>query len=470
METLTKTSLFRLLKPGKKVFLIGIGGVGMSALARVLAAYGLEVSGSDSKESRTVKKLRAEGIPVAIGHHAGHLSSAEWAIYSSAIAKNNPELKQAEALALATYHRAEVLAHLMNQAISLVITGTHGKTTCSALASFLLTRSGLEPTCLVGGEILNYESNVILGRRHLFVAEVDESDKSQLFFIPDFALITNLEADHLDVYHDLAGLKHSFRLFLDRVKKTGRVIYCFDDPNLRELIAQEQIPGAVSFGMSAGADYHAGEVSLDGFKSRYTLYRHGKKVDTVELAIPGLHNVLNSLGVIALLASFGLLPSRFLHFLKEFRGTSRRLEVKLDRPELLVIDDYAHHPTEVRASLRALRALGRRTTVVFQPHRFSRTFHLAHEFSEAFDHADRVVLTDIYAAGEENVNQVKVSSIYEVVKQSGHPNVHLVARENLIDFLSTSRSKNELIAFLGAGDIGEIANEFADRFKSADLS
>lgn len=470
METLIKTNLSHLLSPGKEVCFLGIGGVGMSALARVLAARGLKVRGYDSKEGGSVQKLRAEGIPVITGHRPVHLSSAEWVVYSSAISKNNPEFKRAEALELSIYHRAEVLAHLMNQAISLAITGTHGKTTCSALASFLLTRAGFEPTCLVGGELLNYGSNVILGRTHLFVAEVDESDRSQLFFTPDFALITNLEADHLDVYHDLTDLKNSFRVFLDQIKKTGKLIYCFDDPNMRELISQDKIQGAVSYGMTAEADYYAHEVSLDGFKSRYVLYHHGKKVDTVELSVPGLHNVLNSLGVIALLGSFGVRLDRFLPFLKEFRGTARRLEVKLDLPNLLVIDDYAHHPTEVRASLRALRGLGRRTTVVFQPHRFSRTLHLAREFSEAFDYADRVVLTDIYGAGEENIRHVKTSSIYDAVKQSGHPNVHMVPRGQIIDFLTENRNPNEIVAFLGAGDIGEIANEFADRFKSAHLS
>lgn len=458
--------LIRLIQKGKKVFLVGIGGIGMSGLARILTAHGLEVSGSDAKRGRMFGQLESEGIHVAFGHDTTSIEGQDWAIYSSAISKTNPEFTKAEALGIPMFHRAEVLSFLMNQVISLAVTGAHGKTTSSALTSFLMTEAGLRPTCVVGGEILNYASNVVVGDPHLFVAEVDESDRSQLHFYPDFALITNLDSEHLDVYQDLDDIKRSFRTFIDQVKTTGQVIYCAEDPNLNEIAAQAP-SGATSYGLLDSADFSAKEIVVDGFRSTYTLVERGKEIDKVHLSIPGLHNVLNSLGVIALLRSFGLSYDQFLALIPKFRGTGRRLEIKLDRKELLVVDDYAHHPTEVSATLRALRSLGKRVTAVFQPHRFSRTRHLANEFSHAFDHADRVLLTDIYSAGEDNPNQVDSSLIYESVKRGGHPCVEYLKRSDIVDFLLSENHSEAVIAFLGAGDIGEIANEFATRFESA---
>lgn len=455
-----------LIDRGKKVFLIGIGGVGMSALARILAAQGLEVNGSDVKRGRTVTKLEADGIQVVIGHDASLIDRLDFVIYSSAISKTNPDFTKAEMLHLPIYHRAEVLSFLMNRVISIAITGAHGKTTSAAFISFLMTQAGLKPSCLVGGEILNYGSNAIIGDPNLFVAEVDESDRSQLHFSPDFALITNLDVEHLDVYKDIADIKSSFRRFVDQVKTTGKVIYCLDDPNLKEIM-MEASSSAVSYGFSTHSDFYAKDIVLEGFSSKYLLVERGEKINEVSLTIPGAHNVLNSLGVIALLRSFGLRYDQFFKFMSEFRGAGRRLEVKLNRQDLLVIDDYAHHPTEVNATLRAIQSLGRKTTAVFQPHRFSRTLHLASEFSQAFRCADRVILTDIYGAGEENPNQVNVNLIYDAVKKGGHPNVWVVGRSEIIDFLMTHREGEEAVAFLGAGDIGEIADEFASRFESA---
>ena len=466
MEAHVRTELIDLLSPGKKVFLIGIGGVGMSALARILLSRGLQVSGSDTKRGRMVKRLEEEGIHVLTAHGSSFDERPDWVIYSSAIGKHNPDVTNAVSLGIPMYHRAEVLSFLMNRVISLAITGAHGKTTSAAFTSFLMTQAGLKPTCLVGGEILNFGSNVLMGDPHLFVAEVDESDRTQLHFSPDFALITNLDAEHLDVYRDLTDIKDSFRRFIDQVKTAGRVVYCLDDPHLRE-ITSERPAGAVSFGLSAASDFHARDINLNGFHSNYVLYERGERIEQIQLSIPGIHNVVNSLGVVALLRSFGLRYDQFLRFISEFRGAGRRLEVKLNRKDLLVIDDYAHHPTEVRATLQALQGLGRKTTAIFQPHRFSRTAHLAQEFSQVFRCADRVLLTDIYGAGEENPNQINVRLIYDAVKESGHPDVRMIGRHEIIDFLVAHLDGEGTIAFLGAGDIGEIADDFASRFEDS---
>ncbi len=461
-----RKELSYLIEGSKRVFLIGIGGVGMSGLARVLAAYGLEVSGSDAKQGRTTTRLVAEGIQVVSGHGTALVDRADLVIYSSAILKTNPDFIKAQNLGIPIYHRAEVLSFLMNRVISIAITGAHGKTTSSAFISFLMTQAGLRPSCLVGGEILNYGSNAIIGDPNLFVAEVDESDRSQLHFSPDFALITNLDSEHLDVYQDITDIKNSFRRFVEQVKTAGRVVYCLDDAHLKEIMSEAPTGAAVSYGIVNHGDFYAKDIVLEGFASKYTLVERGEKINEVCLSIPGVHNILNSLGVVALLRSFGLRYEQFLKFMNDFKGAGRRLEVKLNRRDLLVIDDYAHHPTEVNATLRAIRGLGKKTTAVFQPHRFSRTLHLANEFSQAFHSADRVILTDIYGAGEDNPNQVDVHLIYEVVKKGGHPDVRVVRRSEIIDFLMAHREGDEAIAFLGAGDIGEIADEFASRFEN----
>ncbi|MBI4367766.1 MAG: UDP-N-acetylmuramate--L-alanine ligase [Candidatus Omnitrophica bacterium] len=461
-----RKELIRLLERGKKVFLIGIGGVGMSALARILASRGLDVSGSDAKKSRQTLQLEAEGIPVFLGHAASFVERPDFVIYSSAIANDNPDFQKVKSLVIPLYHRAEVLSFLTNQVISLAVTGAHGKTTSAAMTSFLMTEAGLKPSCLVGGEILNYGSNVILGDPHLFVSEVDESDRSQLYFSPDFALITNLDAEHLDIYKDITDIKDSFQKFIEQIKETGHVTFCQDDPHLREIASKASV-SASSFGLTQEADFSVKDAVLEGWRSQYVLMERGKEIDQVRLSIPGLHNISNSLGVIALLRSFGLNYDQFLKLIPNFRGASRRLEIKLNQKDLMVIDDYAHHPTEVLATLKAVRGFGKKTTAVFQPHRFSRTAHLADGFANVFSAADRVLLTDIYGAGEKNPNQIGVDLIFEAVKKSGHSNVRMIHREQIVDFMMAHRDGAEVVVFLGAGDIGEIADEFASRFENA---
>lgn len=458
-----RKDLSEFLTAGKKVCFVGIGGVGMSALAQVLKSRGLEVSGSDARESKMTVRLAKTGIKVMIGHQAANVDGVDWIVNSSAIAHDNPEMMRAGELEIPVFHRAEVLSFLMNNAISIAVTGTHGKTTCSAFVGFLARSAGYNPSCLVGGEIRNFKSNVMLGDTHLFIAEVDESDRSQLFYEPDFALLTNLEAEHLDIYKDIEDLKQSFREFVYQVKKTGSVVYCLDDANLKEIVSQVgDAASTVSYGLTSPADYTAKDVLLSGFSSSYTLVEQGKVIGEVNLSIPGRHNVLNSLGVIAVLRRFGLNFDQILPYMNQFTGAGRRLEVKLKREDLVVIDDYAHHPTEVKASLEAVRELDMHTTAVFQPHRYSRTVFLAKDFSNAFRFADRVIITDIYGAGEKNPNQVASDLIYQSVKSIGHPNVQIVPRAAVIDYLIRHRIDRDAVVFLGAGDISELADEFAN--------
>ena len=487
-----------LLENSRRVYFIGIGGVGMSALARVLKHRGLEVSGSDSCESRTTRELAGAGIPVYIGQNQIAFGDSDLIIYSSAIRADHMELKAAREAARKVHHRAEILSSLFNQAkTSVAVTGTHGKTTTSSMISFILSDLGRNPTCLVGGEVLNLGTNTLLGNPDLWVSEVDESDRSHEFYAPNYAVLTNLEEDHLDNYKDLEDLKRSFEKFLANTRNPGLIIYSEDDAVLRELVEASGRPHA-GFGFSPSADFSAQNIELRAalipgcshrgsvdsrfsaearipggrgnddfsFGSEFDLYEAGFFVKRLRLFVPGQHNIANALGSIVLLSSLGIDFESLAGPLSRFRGARRRLEIKYRSAELTVIDDYAHHPTEVRASVGALRSLGKPVTVIFQPHRFSRTLHFFKDFGRAFQEADEVILTDIYGAGELNPDNISVRCIYEEVLKSGHRAVRIVPKKEIIPYLFSRPKSEEVIAFIGAGDIGELADEFADRFKT----
>ncbi len=455
-----------LVGSSQKAYFIGIGGVGMSALARVLKHRGLRVAGSDARESRTVRALNAEGIQVQIGQNEFRDQDADLFVYSSAIAGENFQLKQARACGKKVFHRAEILASLLNQAkTSVAITGTHGKTTTSSMISFVLTELGRRPTCLVGGDVLNFDTNTLLGDPDLWVSEVDESDQTHELYAPNYAIITNLEEDHMDHYRDRAHLELSFRNFLSNMRNPGLVVYFGGDSGVTRIVQESGKP-AVSFGFTPENDFSAGEISLDGFGSEFDLYEEGFFVTRMKLSVPGRHNIANALAATAVLTQLGVDIEDIQKVLVHFRGARRRLEIKWKSDSLMVIDDYAHHPTEVKASVSALKNLGKHLTVIFQPHRFSRTQYFIKDFAKAFEGADELILTDIYAAGEANRDNVSVCSIYEEILQSEHLPVHMMTKKEIIPYLMRGRGPEGIVAFLGAGDIGEVADEFALRAKS----
>ena len=455
-----------LLDSSRRIYFVGIGGVGMSGLAKVLRHRGFEVAGSDRKESRSVRELKQLGISVHIGQEEPFVKEKDLLVYSSAISPNNPDLVWARERNLPVIHRAQALASILNFAeTSIAITGTHGKTTTSAMISFVLSETGRHPTCLVGGDIANLGTNAILGGNEFVVSEVDESDGTQEYYIPHYVVLTNLEEDHLDHYVDLEDLKCCMARFLSNLKNPGLVVYSKQDPVLRELIPASGRP-SLSFGLTPEADIHAEKIRLEGFHSEFELFHEGFFVSKVLLSVPGLHNVLNALGAIAVLLEVGLDLDEILETLFRFHGARRRLEVKLDINNMIVIDDYAHHPAEVVASLGALSRLGKNLTVVFQPHRFSRTRYLGPQFGQAFGEAHELILTEIYGAGEENPENVTSELIYQSVRKANHPSVKMVPKAQVIDYLLSGNSREGVIAFLGAGDIGEVADEFARRVKS----
>ncbi|MBN1689241.1 MAG: UDP-N-acetylmuramate--L-alanine ligase [Candidatus Omnitrophica bacterium] len=449
----------------RHAYLIGIGGVGMSALARVLKHQHLEVSGSDIRESARTRELKQAGIPVAIGQSQVAFGDADLVIYSSAIRNEHLELLAARASGLKVYHRAEILSSLLNRAkTSVAVAGTHGKTTTASMISFVLTELGKNPTCLVGGDVLNLGTNTVLGSDDLWVSEVDESDQSHELYTPNYSVITNLEPDHLDHYEDMQAIRKSFEVFISNGRDPGLVVYFNEDVGLREIVSLSHCP-AISYGFSEEADFSAGNICYMPFGLEFDLFEESFFVTKVRLSVPGRHNIANALACIAVTVQLGCEPEEVARILTRFRGAGRRLEVKHESSEMIVIDDYAHHPTEVKASISALKKSGKPLTVIFQPHRYSRTRYFLREFANAFDGADQLILTDIYSAGESNVHQIDISSLYHEIKNDIP--VRILRKQEIIPALCAEHNLNGIIAFLGAGDIGDIADEFANRLKGA---
>jgi UDP-N-acetylmuramate--alanine ligase len=454
------------LEGKKRIHFVGIAGIGMSGLAKALKSFGYGVSGSDVKEGVMMDDLRRRGIAIYKGHEAGHAEGADLIVYSSAIRGDNPEKRYAESRNIEFVHRSDLLAHFIRQGESVGILGTHGKTTTSSMASYLMTGLDFDPTCFVGGVMANYGDNVLLCGNRWMVAEIDESDGTHLKFAPTNVILTNLEEDHLDHYSGIEDIKDHFRRFFKGLAPETRVAYCSDCPNVRDVMAGANVR-KISYGFNEGAEYSAANIELDGLSTAYRLVVRGRIAGEVRLQVPGRHNVANSLGNIALLHSMGISLEAILKIFPGFKGVKRRLELKLDDPGLSVVDDYAHHPTEVSASLDALKASGRKVTCVFQPHRYSRAISLAGTFGPSFASADRLILTEIYAAGETNTKGIDSGVIYDAVSGSGHPNILRLPKEKVVEYLLRNSGAHEIIAFLGAGDITEIADRFVESYKSA---
>lgn len=450
----------------KKVLLLGIGGVGMSAVARVLKHKGYAVAGIDSCESKTTRSLREMGIEVSSKFSLPDLDRVDAIIYSSAIPRDSMEFQAAKERGIRIFHRADVLSYLLNQAeTSIGVTGTHGKTTTSSMISYVLCGMAQNPTCLIGGEVLNFGSNTILGDSGIWVAEVDESDKSHEKYALNYVVITNLEQDHVENYHDLHELSVSFDRFLKNVQFPGLVVYSGEDELLAETVVRSGKP-RVSVGFSTSFDYAALNIASTPFGSEFDLWEAGLPVVRVTLNVPGRHNIMNALCSIAVLTQMGYELDIVCQTLSGFKGAGRRLQLKGQVAGLSIIDDYAHHPTEVRASIAALRTMEKKVTVVFQPHRYTRTAYFFKEFAEALKTADEVILTDVYSAGEKNPGNVSTELILDEMVRLGHGHVNLVPREALLGYLGSLRDLSGILAFMGAGNIGGIADEFTSRLKS----
>jgi len=440
--------------------MIGIGGAGMSGIAEVLKSRGHDVSGSDLKESAYTRRLSEAGITVYIGHDTGQVGGAEQVVISTAIPKTNPELLEARRRSIPVLPRAAALASILEGSRSVAVAGTHGKTTTTSMTAHVLKSLGENPTALVGGELNDIGSNVAFGRTDLVVAEADESDRSLLYLCPQVAVVTNVEFDHPDFYSSLEDVVETFSAFLAALPPDGHLVTCADDPICLQLASEAPCP-STTYGISGG-DLRA---EVLGPQS-YRLFENGEERGTVELGVYGRHNVLNSLAAAATARWLGHDALEAARTLTDFGGVRRRFQLKGVRAEVRVVDDYAHHPTELSATLEAARSTvsGGRVIAVFQPHRYSRTRVLYKEFGNSFGSADAVVVTEVYGAGEIPQPGVNGKLIVDSICETpGHPEVFYLPQQDAIPRVLRDVSEpGDLILTLGAGDISQVGEELLE--------
>ncbi len=444
-----------------KIHMIGVGGAGMSGVAEVLKSRGHTVTGSDLKESPYTRRLRGAGITVYIGHAAGRVGDADQVVISTAIPKTNPELLEARRRSIPVIPRAAALASILEGARSIAVAGTHGKTTTTSMTAHALKALGENPTALVGGELNDIGSNVAFGRADLVVAEADESDRSLLQLRPQAAIVTNVEFDHPDFYASLDDVVDTFSKFVASLPGDGHLVVCAEDPSCSRLVAEAPCP-ATTYGLSAGA--LRAEILTP---NTYVLSEDGSQRGTVELGVYGRHNVLNSLAAAGIARWLGHDAYEAARTLRDFGGVRRRFQLKGERSQVRVVDDYAHHPTELSATLEAARATmasDGRLIAVFQPHRYSRTRKLHREFGEAFTSADAVLVTEVYGAGEMPQPGVNGKLVVDALCETrNHPDVYYIPQQDDIPrVLRDVSERGDVVLTLGAGDISRAGEELLD--------
>jgi UDP-N-acetylmuramate--alanine ligase len=445
-----------------KVHFVGIGGIGMSGIAELLLNLGYRVSGSDLKGSDVTERLASLGGEIFIGHRAENVADdVDVVVTSSAVRRSqNPESLVARSRGVPVIPRAEMLAELMRLKEGVAIAGSHGKTTTTSLIATVLAHAGLDPTAVVGGKLNALGSNAKLGKGELMVVEADESDGSFLRLQPTIAVITNIDAEHLDHYGTIEALQAAFVQFADSVPFYGLAVMCLDHPVVQQLIPRVG-KRVVTYGFSPQADFRAEQVQLGPFKSQFVVTRHGARVGTVELKMVGAHNILNALAVVAVADELAIPFAHTKAALAGFAGVQRRFTVRGEAKGAIVVDDYGHHPAEIKATLAGARASfpDRRIVVAFQPHRYTRTRDLMGEFATAFNDADALFLTEIYAAGEDPIPGVSGAKLAEAVQACGHRDVEFVERGPLAARIAAKTTANDLIITLGAGDITHVGDE-----------
>jgi UDP-N-acetylmuramate--alanine ligase len=458
-----------LLGKTRHVHFVGIGGIGMSGIAEVLLTLGYAVSGSDLVESETTRRLARMGARVDIGAHAGEHVTADIdvLVISSAVTFSNPEVVRAREMKVPVIPRAEMLAELMRMKHGIAIAGTHGKTTTTSLVGTVLREAGRDPTVVVGGKLRALGTNARLGQGEYLVAEADESDGSFLLLSPIIAVVTNIDPEHLDHFGDMDEVRAAYLKFIHRVPFYGLAVLCIDNVNVRGLLPHVN-KRFVTYGTAPDADWQARELRVEGLETIFEVWRVGERLGTVRLHMPGRHHALNALAAIAVADDLGIPWRLAAHALEEFGGIHRRFEVRGEERGILVVDDYGHHPEEIRATLRAAReGFGRRLVVAFQPHRFSRTHDLFDDFLGAFDDADLLVLTEIYPAGERPIAGVTGDALFQALERRGHLDVRFVrSRERLADQLLSTVCAGDLVLLLGAGDIYRTADELLALLRS----
>lgn len=450
----------------QKVHFVGIGGIGMSGLAEVLLNLGYQVSGSDLVESETTLRLRKLGAEIAIGHRAENLKEADVVVISSAVRPDNPEVLSAQERLIPVIPRAEMLAELMRMKYGIAIAGAHGKTTTTSMIATVLAQAGLDPTAVIGGKLNSFGSNAKLGEGEILVAEADESDGSFLQLSPIIAVVTNIDPEHLDYYKDLPRLQEAFLKFINRLPFYGLAILCADCENIQSLLPRIR-KRFVTYGLNRKANFWAKDISYEGIQTTFTAGKGNQVLGEITMRMPGRHSVYNALATLATAAELDIPFSVVQQALASFSGVQRRFEIKGEVAGIMVVDDYGHHPTEIKATLRAAKeGWQRRTVVIFQPHRYTRTRDLFKEFLTAFQDADVLVLTGIYPAGEDPLPGITAQGLYEGIKGYGHKDVSLILdKKDILAQVLPRLKSGDMVITLGAGDIWKVGGELINQLK-----
>jgi UDP-N-acetylmuramate--alanine ligase len=452
----------------RKLHFVGIGGIGMSGIAEILLDQGFKVSGSDRALSEVTERLQHLGASIFEGHRTNNIASdVDTVVYSSAVQPDNPEILEAQRRKIPIVRRAEMLAEVMRLKYGIGIAGTHGKTTTTSMTSLVLMEGGLDPTVIVGGKLSGLGgTNARLGRGEFIVVEADEYDRSFLSISPTIAVLTTLETDHLDCYRDLEDIKSAFIQFANKVPFYGFIVLCLDEPALLDIMPSLSKKKIITYGLNPQADVQAVDIRHKDNTTTYTIIRANKELGTITLQVPGKHNVQNSLGAIAVGLELGVPFEKIKSGIEKFAGVYRRWEKKGEVNGIAVYDDYAHHPTECRATLSGVKSGWRRRVVcVFQPHLYSRTRDFYEDFGKSFLLSDVLVVTDIYPAREEPIQGVTGELIMNAAKQFGHKDVHYVADKKQVPaFLKTIVKSGDIVITMGAGDIWKYGEEFLKQY------
>ncbi len=441
----------------KQIHMVGIGGTGMNGIAEVLLNQGYAVSGSDLQATDVTRRLEKLGARIAVGHDAKNLAGADVVVISSAVRETNPEVVEARRLKIPIIPRAEMLAELMRMKLGIAVAGSHGKTSTTSMIALVLEAGGFDPTIIVGGRLNTIGAHAKLGAGDFIVAEADESDRSFLYLSPFLAVLTNIDLEHLDQYQDMEEIQKTFVHFANKVPFYSPIVLCLDNPPLQRIIPQLE-RRIISYGFSAQADFYARDERFESFSSESTVYHQGTVLGPLRLNVPGRHNIANALAAVAVGLELDIPQAKIFQALESYTGTGRRFELKKVVGDIMVVEDYAHHPTEIRATLDAAKTgWPRRVVVVFQPHRYTRLAHLIKSFATAFNQADVLILTEVYAAGEDPIPGVDGQALFDEVSQYGHKDVHYEPEAARIPALVAGLAQpQDIILVLGAGSINKI--------------
>jgi UDP-N-acetylmuramate--alanine ligase len=453
-----------MLQKTHKVHFVGIGGIGMSGIAEVLVNLGYAVSGSDLQESEATRRLRALGASVFVGHQEENLAGdPSVVVISTAVKYSNPEVLEARRRHIPVIPRAEMLAELMRMKYGVAVAGSHGKTTTTSMIATVLSAAGLDPTMVIGGRVHMLGTNAKMGAGEILVAEADESDGSFLLLSPVIAVVTNIDKEHMDYYQTMERLSESFLAFINKVPFYGLAVLCIDDANVHGLLPKAR-KRFTTYGLSAEAEFSARRLKMSPAGVEFTVLRQGKALGKLSLRSPGKHSATNALAAVAVACELEIPFDQVAEALGAFTGIHRRFEVKGEPKGILIIDDYGHHPAEIRATIGAIRDSWKRPlTVIFQPHRYTRTRDLFEEFLSAFEGADRLMLTEIYPAGEDPIAGIGGEALYQAFKRKGHLDVEFIADKNqIVARVAPMLSPGDVVVTLGAGDIYKIGDQLVD--------